>query len=162
MNVMETGRGTCTFPVCRGGRAVPGLMVLALFLLAISAQPALADARIVELRIGEQSLTAEVADTDQTRRHGLMFRESLPQDHGMLFVWEEPARYAMWMLNTPLPLSVAFIDADGRIINIEHMRPRTRTSHLAAAPVRYALEMEQGWFDARGIGPGDQVEGLPR
>lgn len=133
-----------------------------LFILSIAGQFAGAEERLIELQIGEQRLTAEVADTEPARRHGLMYRESLSQDHGMLFVWEEPARYAMWMLNTPLPLSVAFIDADGRIVNIEHMQPHTRTSHQAVAPVRYALEMEQGWFEGRGIGPGDQVEGLPR
>jgi uncharacterized protein len=133
-----------------------------LFILSITGRFAGAEERLIELQIGEQRLTAEVADTEAARRHGLMYRESLPQDHGMLFVWKEPARYAMWMLNTPLPLSVAFIDADGRIVNIEHMQPHTRTSHQAAAPVRYALEMEQGWFDARGIGPGDRVVGLPR
>jgi uncharacterized protein len=162
MKATETRLCTRTFPLCQGGRAVPGLTLLALILLCIPAQLALADARLLELQIGGQRLTVEVADTEAARRQGLMHRESLTEDHGMLFVWEEPARYAMWMLNTPLPLSVAFIDADGRIVNIEHMQPHTRTSHLAAAPVRYALEMEQGWFDARGIGPGDQVEGLPR
>jgi uncharacterized protein len=149
------------FPACPGGRPVVGLVLLALFLLAISAQLALADARTIELHIGEQRLTAEVADTDATRQHGLMFRENLPANHGMLFVWDRPARYAMWMQNTPLPLSVAFIDADGRIVNIEDMQPHTQNPHQAETPVIYALEMEQGWFDTRGIRPGDRVSGLP-
>ena len=136
-------------------------MVLTLFLLTISAQLGLADVRTIELQIGEQRLTAEVADTEATRRHGLMFREHLPANHGMLFIWDRPARYAMWMQNTPLPLSVAFIDADGRIVNIEDMQPHTQNPHQARTPVIYALEMEQGWFDTRGIRPGDRVSGLP-
>ncbi|WP_018232563.1 DUF192 domain-containing protein [Thioalkalivibrio thiocyanodenitrificans] len=161
MTLTGSPLGNRTFPACRGSRPVAGLVLLIVFLLSIPAQFALADARVIDLRIGEQRLTAEVADTDETRRHGLMFRESLPEDHGMLFVWEEPARYAMWMQNTPLPLSVAFIDADGRIINIEDMQPDTTRTHQAAAPVIYALEMEQGWFAARGIRAGDRVSGLP-
>ncbi|OOG22762.1 hypothetical protein B1C78_13880 [Thioalkalivibrio denitrificans] len=132
-----------------------------LFILSIPGAPALGDAPVIELRIDAHRITAEVADTEPLRRHGLMFREHLPENHGMLFVWNEPARYAMWMLNTPLPLSVAFIDADGRIVNIEDMQPDTTRTHQAAAPVIYALEMEQGWFAARGIRAGDRVGGLP-
>ncbi|WP_018953357.1 DUF192 domain-containing protein [Thioalkalivibrio sulfidiphilus] len=145
---------------------------LAVALLAVGLLASLAGARqpqglpqtglaVIELRIGERSLTAEVADTEATRRHGLMFRESLPENHGMLFVWDEPARYAMWMFNTPLPLSVAFIDAEGRIANIAHMQPHSTRVHEAVREVRYALEMEQGWFERHSIGAGDRVLGLP-
>lgn len=145
---------------------------LAAALLALGLLTALAGARqpqglpqtgleVVELRIGNRVLTAELADTEAARRHGLMFRESLPENHGMLFVWEEPARYAMWMFNTPLPLSVAFIDAEGRIANIAHMQPHSTRVHEAVRDVRYALEMEQGWFERHGIAAGDQVAGLP-
>ncbi|MFW5452410.1 DUF192 domain-containing protein [Thioalkalivibrio sulfidiphilus] len=116
---------------------------------------------VIELRIGEQVITAEVADTEPARRHGLMFRESLAENHGMLFVWDEPARYAMWMFNTPLPLSVAFIDTEGHIANIAHMQPHSTHVHEAVREVRYALEMEQGWFERHGIAAGDQVLGLP-
>jgi uncharacterized protein len=136
-------------------------MLSILFILSISCAPALGDALLIELRIGEHRLTAEVANTEAARRHGLMFRESLPENHGMLFVWDTPARYAMWMLNTPLPLSVAFIDAHGHIVNIEDMQPDTTRTHQAAAPVIYALEMEQGWFAARGVRAGDRISGLP-
>ena len=159
VTVMETRQGA--FRAWRGGWPVAGLMLRVLFLLVISAQVGLADVRTIELQIGEQRLTAEVADTDAARQHGLMFRERLPANHGMLFVWDRPARYAMWMQNTPLPLSVAFINADGRIVNIEDMQPHTQNTHQARTPVIYALEMEQGWFDTRGIRPGDRVSGLP-
>lgn len=162
MNAMGSRPGSRSVPVCQGGRPIAGMVLRILFLLAIPAQLALADARVIELRIGEVRLTAEVADTADTRRQGLMFRESLPEDHGMLFVWQEPQRYAMWMFNTPLPLSVAFIDAEGRIVNIEEMQPHSRTLHHAAATVRYALEMEQGWFERHGIGAGERIKGLPR
>jgi uncharacterized membrane protein (UPF0127 family) len=145
---------------------------LAFALLAIGLLATLAGARqpqdlpltglaVIELRIGDQVLTAEVADTEPARRHGLMFRESLPENHGMLFVWEEPARYAMWMFNTPLPLSVAFVDTEGGIANIAHMQPHSTRVHQAVREVRYALEMEQGWFERHGIGVGDRVLGLP-
>ncbi|MCG5513352.1 DUF192 domain-containing protein [Ectothiorhodospira shaposhnikovii] len=124
---------------------------------AASANPA-----VISLRIGDHPLTAEVADTAPLRARGLMFRESLPPDHGMLFVWEQPEPVAMWMLNTPLPLSVAFIDEQGRILNIARMQPHSRTLHHSAGPVRYALEMRQGWFEDRGIHPGQAVAELPR
>ncbi|SEP90407.1 hypothetical protein SAMN05421693_11012 [Ectothiorhodospira magna] len=122
---------------------------------------AAADLAVISLHIGDHPLTAEVADTAPLRAQGLMFRESLPPDHGMLFVWEQPEPVAMWMLNTPLPLSVAFIDEQGRILNIARMQPHSRTLHHAAGPTRYALEMQQGWFEDRGIQSGDQVQGLP-
>ncbi|WP_006786895.1 DUF192 domain-containing protein [Thiorhodospira sibirica] len=111
----------------------------------------------ITLQIGEHRLFAELADTPQTRAQGLMWRTKLPPDHGMLFVWPEPMAVSMWMKNTVLPLSVAFIDAHGQIINIADMEPLTTTSHHASAPAQYALEMMQGWFAERGIGPGDAV-----
>jgi uncharacterized protein len=137
------------------------ILIGALLVQVLSAGDRPAEVSSIDLHIGEQRLTAEVVDTEPLRRQGLMFRESLPENHGMLFVWSEPARYAMWMQNTPLPLSVAFIDADGRIVNIEHMKPHTTRVHRARTPVIYALEMEQGWFESRGIRPGDRVTGLP-
>ncbi|MFN2348674.1 MAG: DUF192 domain-containing protein [Thioalkalivibrio sp.] len=144
-----------------------GLTLTLLFSLAGARQPQVQGGpqtglAVVELRIGSQTLKAELADSESTRQLGLMYRESLPKDHGMLFVWPEPARYAMWMHNTPLPLSVAFIDADGRIVNIARMEPHTTKIHEASEDVIYALEMKQGWFQRRGIGAGDRVSGLPR
>ncbi|MCS7100122.1 MAG: DUF192 domain-containing protein, partial [Burkholderiaceae bacterium] len=106
-------------------------------------------------------ITAELADTDATRTRGLMFREHLPPNQGMLFVFDSKAPHCMWMRNTPIPLSVAFIDDDGRVVNIEDMAPHTETLHCARAPVRYALEMNRGWFASRGIRPGAVIGGIP-
>ncbi len=116
----------------------------------------------VTLRINTVSAKAEVADTPALQQRGLMFRQALKENHGMVFVFGKPERYCMWMKNTPLALSVAFIDLQGRIVNIEAMEPFTETSHCARRPVAYALEMEKGWFRKKGVGVGDLVEGLPR
>jgi len=89
-----------------------------------------------------------------------MYRESIAEDSGMLFVFDAERRHCMWMKNTLIPLSVAFIDADGEIINIRNMHPRSTQNHCAARPALYALEMNQGWFEERGIEPGDSVGGL--
>jgi uncharacterized membrane protein (UPF0127 family) len=122
-------------------------------------QPALPTIR---LSAGIHLITAEVAASDPSRTRGLMFRESLPPNHGMLFVFDQKAIHCMWMRNTLMPLSVAFVDDDGTIVNIEDMTPRTETSHCARRPVRFALEMERGWFAKRGIVPGATLVGLPR
>lgn len=122
-------------------------------------QPALPT---IKLSAGIHLITAEVASSDPSRMRGLMFRESLAPNHGMLFVFDHKAIHCMWMRNTLIPLSVAFVDDDGAIVNIEDMAPRTETSHCARRPVRFALEMEKGWFAKRGIGPGARLAGLPR
>lgn len=107
-----------------------------------------------------ERLFVEVASTDAQRSQGLMNRRMLPANRGMLFVFPETAIHGMWMMNTYVPLSVAFIDEHGVIINIEDMKPQTRDSHLAARPARYALEANLGWYRKHGIKPGDRVEGL--
>lgn len=114
------------------------------------------------LRAGQREIVAEVASTDATRARGLMFRKHLPADHGMLFVFPEAAQQCFWMKNTPLPLTIAFIDARGRIINLADMQPYSLDSHCAMGPALYALEMEQGWFTRHGIRAGAQIHGLPR
>jgi len=114
------------------------------------------------LRVKGHSSRAEVANTDESRRTGLMYRESLSENQGMLFVYEEPGRHAMWMKNTLIPLSVAFIDRSGRIINIEDMLPQTEDTHAAKASAAFSLEMNQGWFAKRGVKPGDRIQGLER
>jgi hypothetical protein len=116
----------------------------------------------LELRIGSHRLVAEVAATTTTRTVGLMNRFSLRPDHGMLFVFDAPQPLAFWMRNTYVPLSIAFIAADGRILNIEDMAPRTETTHPSRGSALYALEMKKGWFAERGIGAGDRVEGLAK
>jgi len=114
------------------------------------------------LTIGRHSLTAEVASTDSHRSTGLMYRRMLPEDRGMLFVFPDVALHGMWMMNTYLPLSVAFLDREGAIINIADMQPHTTDTHSAARPAKYALEMNQGWFRKRGIKAGDKVQGLEK
>jgi len=130
--------------------------------LALCAATARAEPREVTLTINGHALTAEVADTDPARMRGLMHRRILPENRGMLFVFDTLASHAMWMVNTYVPLSVAFIDERGVIINIEDMQPQTRDAHAAAKPARYALETNQGWFRKRGIRPGARIEGLER
>lgn len=116
----------------------------------------------ISLQIGAFRISAEVAAEPDQRARGLMYRESLAPDSGMVFVFERPERICMWMKNTPLPLTVAFIDAGGEVINLADMQPRTETPHCAMRPALYALEMEQGWFERRGIGPGKKIKGLPQ
>lgn len=115
-----------------------------------------------ELTVGMYRVVAEVAADEPSRERGLMFREHLGANEGMVFVFPMAGRQCMWMKNTPIPLSVAFLDEAGRILNIEEMAPRTLDSHCAAAPARFALEMPGGWFRERGIGPGTRIEGLER
>ena len=116
----------------------------------------------IGLTINGHKLVAEVASTDATRTEGLMHRRILPESRGMLFVFRETAVHAMWMMNTYVPLSVAFIDGDGVIINIEDMEPHTRDTHPAAKPAKYALEVNRGWFRKHGIKAGARVEGIDR
>lgn len=139
------------------------LTALTLAVSALSTAPmSRAADKTLALGIKSFRVQAEVADRPASRARGLMFRESLADNHGMLFVFDAPSRQCMWMKNTPLPLSVAFIKADGRIANIAQMQPQTETIHCASEDVLYALEMTQGWFWARAIKPGDEVRGLPK
>jgi uncharacterized membrane protein (UPF0127 family) len=130
-------------------------------MLAFAPHAAGAELPVRSLTIGKHKLVAEVATTPDQRSTGLMYRFSLRPDHGMLFVFERPERLSFWMRNTFIPLSIAFIGADGRIVNIEDMVPQTETSHWSRGPALYALEMRKGWFAERGIREGDAVEGLP-
>lgn len=125
-----------------------------------SAQPTLPRTR---LTAGIHVIQAEVAADFDTRARGLMHRERLGPNEGMLFVFERTSgQHCFWMRNTPLPLSIAFIDEAGAIVNVADMQPHSEGSHCPARPVRYALEMEQGWFAKRGLGQGIKVGGLPR
>jgi uncharacterized membrane protein (UPF0127 family) len=113
------------------------------------------------LRVGAEVIQVEVAETPATRQRGLMGRRSLPHGHGMLFVFDETDVHCFWMKDTPLPLSIAFITAQGRIVSMADMQPYSEAAHCPSAPVRYALEMPQGWFVSAGITPGDGVGPLP-
>jgi uncharacterized membrane protein (UPF0127 family) len=123
---------------------------------------AAADLPTTTLTVGTHKLTAEIARTPEQQMVGLMNRFSLKPDHGMIFVYERPEPLSFWMRNTYIPLSIAFIGADGRILNIEDMRPQTDETHWSKGPALYALEMKKGWFAERGIGPGTPVTGLPQ
>lgn len=116
---------------------------------------------VVSLKVGQETVRAELAVTEEQRAKGLMFRKRLGKNSGMLFDFGAPARVCMWMKNTLIPLSVAFIDQDGVIVNIAEMAPMTTDSHCSAGWVVYALEMNQGWFAARKIEPGSQIAGIP-
>jgi len=117
---------------------------------------------ILALTAGMHVVRAEVAYDFESRGRGLMFRESLEPNRGMLFVFDEAGEHWMWMKNTLIPLSVAFIAGDGTIVNIADMKPRDETTHCARRPVPYALEMERGWFAARGIRAGQKIGGLDK
>lgn len=113
--------------------------------------------RTHELDVGGVTVTAEIADTPALRERGLMERDSLPENHGMLFVYPDEQRRSFWMRNTPIALDIAFADRNGTIINIETMRPNDDTSHYSDGPMMYALEMEAGWFEANGVEAGDRI-----
>lgn len=117
---------------------------------------------MMELSVGMHRIQAEVAATDMSRQKGLMFRKEMPEYQGMLFVYPVRATHCMWMKNTLLPLSVAFIDAEGKIINIEEMQPQTEATHCAKQAAAFSLEMNAGWFKKRGIEAGTQIRGLDK
>jgi hypothetical protein len=135
-----------------------GASVLALTTLSAHAQGARFGR--AELAAGMHRIQVEVAADDAARQQGLMFREKMATNSGMVFVFDQSAKQCMWMKNTLLPLSVAFIDADGRIVNIEDMQPQSLETHCSARPVKYALEMNLGWFKQRHIKPGMLIDGL--
>lgn len=137
--------------------------LLAIFLLtALPARAQQAELPVLELSAGVHRIEAEVAATFDTRQTGLMRRTSMAPQRGMLFVFPGVAPYCMWMHDTLLPLSVAFIDEKGRIINVEEMKPQTDDTHCATKPARYALEMNSGWFRSRRLGPGAVIDGIDK
>lgn len=146
---------------CSASIRAGGFSALALVVLCGTASAAASDARL-PLRIGPHVFEVEVAATPGARGRGLMGRTHLAADGGMLFVFEQPGRHCLWMRDTPLPLSIAFIDSTGRIASLADMQPRTETLHCPSADVRYALEVRQGEFRRRGITARTRVDGLPR
>ena len=140
-------------------KTVAGLLAGLLLSGVVSAQSAMP---VMELTAGFHRIEAEVAASDQNRQVGLMNRNSLAQQHGMLFVFPQANTHCMWMRNTLLPLSVAFLDDEGKIINIEDMQPQTENNHCASRPARYALEMNLGWFAQRGLKPGVRLGGIEK
>lgn len=115
----------------------------------------------VELSAGMHRIDAQVALAPQERQIGLMNRPEMPQHEGMLFVFEQPSEQCFWMKNTLLPLTAAFVADDGTIVNLEDMKPQTLNSHCSKKPVRFVLEMNQGWFAKKGIKAGFKLGGAP-
>lgn len=113
------------------------------------------------LSAGIHQIDTQLAVTPEQQEIGLMFRRDMPQHEGMLFVFENPSRLCFWMKNTLLPLTAAFIADDGTIVNLEDMKPQTTDSHCATKPVRFVLEMNQGWFAKKGLKPGAKISGRP-
>lgn len=144
-------------------RAGPAWTLLLLCVAAGAPAQEAAQPRLprVELSAGMHRIVAEVAQHPVEQMVGLMHRKTMGPNEGMLFAYETPQQHCFWMRNTPLPLTIAFIDDDGRIVNLHDMQPHTETSHCAAAPVRFALEMNQGWFAKRGLKPGSRLRGSP-
>jgi uncharacterized membrane protein (UPF0127 family) len=126
--------------------------------------------QIVEIEVGGKKIHAELAIDFESRRKGLMFRETLPPDGGMLFIWPEHVREdrydtegglqkrSIWMKNTSIPLSLAFLSDDGKILQIEDLRPHDEGTVWSKDEVRFALEMNQGWFQVNGIAPGTVIQ----
>jgi uncharacterized membrane protein (UPF0127 family) len=131
-------------------------------LLSIVTTAAAAQMPMIELTAGFHRIEAEVAADNPSRMQGLMHRKSMAPNRGMLFVFPQPGKHCMWMRNTFLPLSVAFLDERGAILNIEDMQPQTEDNHCARSPAGFALEMNRGWFAEKGIGPGQRIGGLEK
>jgi uncharacterized protein len=160
-------------PVCRDHTTIAlaramrrlGAGVLAMLLglggLPASAQEAAQKLATIRLNAGMHLINAEVAQTPEQRQIGLMHRPTMPANEGMLFVFEEPGMHCFWMKNTLLPLAIAFVANDGSIVNIAEMQAGSEASHCPRQPVRYALEMNQGWFAKRGMKAGSHIDGGP-
>lgn len=165
MPVFSTCLGLLGQPFSR--HAAAPLAALCLTALLGSAAPAHADGKPqldlprTELRAGMYRIDAQVAQTFGQRQTGLMHREQMPAHEGMLFVFEQPARQCFWMKDTLLPLTAAFVADDGSIVNLADMQPLSEASHCSAKPVRYVLEMNQGWFAQKNLKAGARLTGKP-
>ena len=133
---------------------------LAILLVLLMSAPASAEMPVIQIRIANYVLSTEVAHTQASRMQGLMYRQAMGENRGMLFVFPETGYHSMWMVNTNIPLSVAFVDEKGMILNIADMVPHTRTAHGAAGMAKYAIEANLGWFWEKGIKAGNYVDGL--
>ena len=135
---------------------------LAILLILLVSAPASAEMPVIQIKIANHVLSTEVAHTQTSRTQGLMYRQSMGENRGMLFVFPETGYHSMWMVNTNIPLSVAFVDEKGVILNIADMVPHTRMAHGSAGAAKYAIETNLGWFWERGIKAGKHVSGLER
>jgi uncharacterized membrane protein (UPF0127 family) len=145
----------------KGLRAILPLLLCLLGQASAQAQQGPQHLPSITLGAGIHLIQAEVAQSPEQRATGLMHRPSMPTNQGMLFVFEEPGVQCFWMKNTLLPLSIAFLSDDGSVVNVAEMKAQTLDSHCSDKPVRYALEMNQGWFTKRGIKAGSKLRGEP-
>jgi uncharacterized membrane protein (UPF0127 family) len=136
-------------------------LVLALGATLSQAQQPQLNLPRVKLSAGMHQIDAQVASTPEQRSTGLMWRRDMPMHEGMLFVFEQPSVQCFWMMNTPSPLTAAFVADDGTIVNLANMKPLSTESHCSARPVRFVLEMNQGWFDKKGVRAGARLTGEP-
>lgn len=116
---------------------------------------------MADIQVGQKTISVELADDPAERHQGLMYRTSMDVDHGMLFVYPDAAPRSFWMENTSIPLSIAYLDETGRVLNIEDMTPYDRSGIPSAGPAMYALEMNRGWFERNGVQVGAVILGLP-
>jgi uncharacterized membrane protein (UPF0127 family) len=154
--------GIGTFPFFTDGASMFQPIRASAVLLSIVATAAVAQMPMIELTANFYRIEAEVAADNASRMQGLMHRKSMAPNRGMLFVFPQSGSHCMWMRNTFLPLSVAFLDDQGTILNIENMQPQTEDNHCAESPARFALEMNRDWFAEKGIKPGQHISGLEK
>ena len=155
MNQLTLDRLTCL-----GGFWVVSLLALLMTAVVTSAkaQEPQTNLQRTAIQAGMFQIDAQIANTPQQRQIGLMFRKDMPTHEGMLFIFEEPQKQCFWMKNTLLPLTAAFVDDDGGIVNLVDMQPQSTDSHCSEKPVRYVLEMNQGWFAKKKIGKGYKLK----
>ncbi|MDL9998136.1 DUF192 domain-containing protein [Variovorax sp. J22P240] len=135
------------------------LALSATLLTFAQAQEPQSNLQRTKLSAGMYQIDVQIAQTPEQRQIGLMFRKEMPQAEGMIFVFEQPATQCFWMKNTLLPLTAAFVADDGRIVNLVDMKPMSEDSHCSKEPVRFVLEMNQGWFARKNIKEGSRLGG---
>ena len=141
-------------------RAVLTLLFSSLAFSALAQDTPQTNLPRIKLQAGMHQIDTQVAQTPDQRSIGLMFRSEMPQHEGMLFVFEQPAKQCFWMKNTLLALTAAFVADDGTIVNLADMKPQTTDSHCSTKPVRFVLEMNQGWFAKKGLKAGSRLSGV--
>ena len=144
-------------------KLAPVLFAGALLVYAAAQAQDLAQTQLprTTLSVGIHQIDTQLATTQEQHATGLMHRQDMPQQEGMLFIFENPTRQCFWMKNTLLPLTAAFLADDGTIVNLVDMKPKSLDSHCSAKPVRFVLEMNLGWFAKKGIKPGSKISGRP-
>jgi uncharacterized membrane protein (UPF0127 family) len=143
-------------------RRIAGWVLACALAVAAFEAGALERFQSTQVKVGTHPIKVELAQSEPQRMQGLMYREKLGANDGMLFVFDAPEYQSMWMKNTLIPLSVAFLAPDGTILNVEDMEPETLDPHMSAGPALYAIETNKGWFTAHGLKAGDKATGLPK